>query len=55
MAIDIVVPVLGESITEGTVAAWLKKEGDPLSVDEPVVDRCGSCTKPPDAGSSRRA
>jgi 2-oxoglutarate dehydrogenase E2 component (dihydrolipoamide succinyltransferase) len=38
MAIDIVVPALGESITEGTIAAWLKKEGDVLSVDEPVAE-----------------
>lgn len=38
MAIEIVVPALGESINEGTIAAWLKKEGDSLSVDEPVVE-----------------
>ncbi len=38
MAIDIVVPALGESISEGTIAVWLKKEGDSLSVDEPVVE-----------------
>ena len=28
MAIDIVVPALGESITEGTIAAWLKQPGE---------------------------
>jgi 2-oxoglutarate dehydrogenase E2 component (dihydrolipoamide succinyltransferase) len=38
MLIDIVVPALGESITEGTIAAWLKKEGDSLSVDDPVLE-----------------
>lgn len=34
---DIVVPELGESVVEATVARWLKKEGDPVSVGEPVV------------------
>jgi len=34
----ILVPVLGESITEATVAKWLKKEGDSVSVDEPIVE-----------------
>jgi pyruvate/2-oxoglutarate dehydrogenase complex dihydrolipoamide acyltransferase (E2) component len=38
MAIDIVVPTLGESITEGTVAAWLKQPGDAVGVDEPLVE-----------------
>jgi 2-oxoglutarate dehydrogenase E2 component (dihydrolipoamide succinyltransferase) len=35
---DIVVPVLGESVTEATVAKWLKQPGDVVSVDEPVVE-----------------
>ena len=34
----ILVPVLGESITEATVAKWLKKEGDAVNADEPVVE-----------------
>ena len=34
----ILVPVLGESITEATVAKWLKKEGDSVSVDEAIVE-----------------
>ena len=34
----IIVPVLGESITEATVAKWLKNEGDPVEVDEPIVE-----------------
>jgi len=38
MAIDIVVPALGESITEGTIAAWLKNPGDAVGVDEPLVE-----------------
>ena len=32
------VPVLGESITEATVAKWLKKEGDPVTADEAIVE-----------------
>jgi 2-oxoglutarate dehydrogenase E2 component (dihydrolipoamide succinyltransferase) len=38
MVIEIVVPELGESITEGTVAAWLKQVGDSVAVDEPVLE-----------------
>ena len=34
----IVVPVLGESITEATVAKWLKNPGDSVEVDEPIVE-----------------
>ena len=34
----IVVPVLGESITEATVSKWLKNVGDPVEVDEPIVE-----------------
>jgi 2-oxoglutarate dehydrogenase E2 component (dihydrolipoamide succinyltransferase) len=35
---DIVVPVLGESVTEATIAKWLKRPGDAVAVDEPVVE-----------------
>ena len=38
MSNKILVPTLGESITEATVAKWLKKEGDTVSVDEPLVE-----------------
>ncbi len=38
MATDIVVPTLGESVSEATVAQWLKKVGDAVSVDEPLVE-----------------
>ena len=34
----IVVPVLGESITEATVAKWLKNPGDSVEADEPLVE-----------------
>ncbi|MDJ0609469.1 MAG: dihydrolipoamide succinyltransferase, partial [Kiloniellales bacterium] len=38
MATDIVVPTLGESVSEATVAQWLKKVGDAVSLDEPLVE-----------------
>ena len=38
MTEKILVPVLGESITEATVAKWLKKEGDMVEVDEAIVE-----------------
>ncbi len=38
MAYEIRVPSLGESIVEATVARWLKREGEPVAVGEPVVE-----------------
>ena len=38
MSEEIKVPVLGESISEATVAKWLKNEGDKVSSDEPLVE-----------------
>jgi len=38
MPVTIVVPQLGESVVEGTVGKWLKKEGDPIAKDEPIVE-----------------
>ncbi len=35
---EIVVPVLGESVSEATVAQWLKKEGEAVKADEPIVE-----------------
>ena len=37
MAQEIKVPTLGESVTEGTIGEWLKKPGDTVKVDEPIV------------------
>jgi len=37
MAVELVVPQLGESITEAVVGKWHKKVGEPVKVDEPVV------------------
>lgn len=34
----IVVPTLGESVSEATVAQWLKKEGEAVKMDEPIVE-----------------
>jgi len=38
MAKDLVVPTLGESVTEATVSKWLKKVGEAVKADEPVVE-----------------
>ena len=38
MSEKILVPVLGESITEATVSKWLKSEGDRVEADEPLVE-----------------
>jgi 2-oxoglutarate dehydrogenase E2 component (dihydrolipoamide succinyltransferase) len=38
MAIEITVPSLGESVTEATVAKWLKQPGEAIARDEPVVE-----------------
>jgi 2-oxoglutarate dehydrogenase E2 component (dihydrolipoamide succinyltransferase) len=37
MATDVQVPALGESITEGTLAQWLKKPGEQVAEDEPIA------------------
>jgi 2-oxoglutarate dehydrogenase E2 component (dihydrolipoamide succinyltransferase) len=38
MSESVVLPALGESVTEGTVTRWLKKVGDTVTVDEPLVE-----------------
>ena len=38
MSEKILVPALGESITEATIAKWLKNEGDSVEADEPIVE-----------------
>ena len=35
---EIRVPTLGESVTEATIGRWFKKPGDPVAVDEPLVE-----------------
>ena len=38
MSIDIHVPTLGESISDATIARWIKKAGDAVAADEPIVE-----------------
>ena len=38
MTNEIKVPAMGESVTEATVARWVKKEGDSVSRDEPLLE-----------------
>ena len=38
MAVSVTMPRLGESVTEGTVTRWLKKEGERVEVDEPLLE-----------------
>jgi pyruvate dehydrogenase E2 component (dihydrolipoamide acetyltransferase) len=38
MTFSVTMPALGESVTEGTVTRWLKKEGDAIAVDEPLLE-----------------
>src|SRR5271170_5789145 len=38
MAVEIVVPALGESVKEATVAKWLKNVGDTVEMDDPLVE-----------------
>jgi pyruvate dehydrogenase E2 component (dihydrolipoamide acetyltransferase) len=38
MSENVVLPALGESVTDGTVTRWLKKVGDTVAVDEPLVE-----------------
>ena len=38
MSFNVVMPALGESVTEGTVTRWLKNEGDQVAVDEPLLE-----------------
>ena len=38
MATEIKVPSLGESVTEATVAKWLKRPGEPVAIDEPIAE-----------------
>src|SRR5213083_1604934 len=38
MATDVVMPQMGESIAEGTVVRWMKKPGDKVERDEPLLE-----------------
>ena len=38
MAVEIIVPTLGESVSDATVARWIKTTGDNVAADEPIVE-----------------
>ncbi len=38
MPVNVVMPQMGESIAEGTIVKWLKKEGEPVKKDEPMLE-----------------
>ena len=38
MSFSVKMPALGESVSEGTVTRWLKKEGDQVAIDEPLLE-----------------
>ena len=38
MSVSVSMPQLGESVTEGTVTRWLKKEGERVEVDKPLLE-----------------
>jgi len=38
MKVDVFMPKFGMTMTEGTISKWLKKEGDPVSQDEPIAE-----------------
>ena len=38
MSVEVVMPQMGESITEGTVSKWLKQVGDAIGKDEPMLE-----------------
>src|SRR6202041_3065815 len=38
MAVDVIMPQMGESIFEGTITRWLKKAGDRVERDEPLFE-----------------
>lgn len=53
-AIEILLPKMGESVAEATITKWLKKPGDPVAADEPIVeiatDKVDSEVPAPEAG-----
>ena len=38
MLTNVIMPQLGESVVEGTLSKWLKKEGDPVNEFEPLME-----------------
>jgi pyruvate dehydrogenase E2 component (dihydrolipoamide acetyltransferase) len=52
--VDVTMPQLGETVTEGTITKWLKSIGDQVAVDEPLfevsTDKVDSVVRSPVAG-----
>ena len=38
MSIEVQIPTLGESVTEGVIVRWIKREGDTVAADEPLFE-----------------
>ena len=38
MSLEVSIPPLGESVSEGTIARWLKRDGDAVKADEPLFE-----------------
>src|SRR5512147_822270 len=38
MAVDVQIPTLGESVSEGVIVRWIKRTGDHVAVDEPLFE-----------------
>src|SRR3954451_4881497 len=59
MAVEVKVPSAGESVTEAILARWLKRDGDYVKADEPVVemetDKASQEIPAPAAGTMRTA
>ena len=36
--VQLIMPKMGESVAEATILKWLKKEGDPIEADEPILE-----------------
>ncbi|HEX3108497.1 MAG TPA: biotin/lipoyl-containing protein, partial [Thermoanaerobaculia bacterium] len=55
MATDVLMPQMGESIAEGTVSRWIKKVGDKVERDEPLLeistDKVDAEIPSPDSGT----
>jgi 2-oxoglutarate dehydrogenase E2 component (dihydrolipoamide succinyltransferase) len=51
---DVIIPALGESVTEASIGQWLKQPGDPVKADEPIVsletDKVAVEVNAPEAG-----
>ena len=38
MAVDVQIPTLGESISDGVIVRWMKRDGETVAVDEPLLE-----------------